>query len=184
MKRGHFFKEGVRNIKTTGTITRSSRFLSRRMIDSIDFDKARLIFEFGPGDGLITQHILDRMHPDARLLAFEIQDTFCEILEQRIVDPRFQLIKESAEHVSKYIDPASGKYADYIVSAIPFVVLPKELSIDIVQKSKDALRDDGQFIQMHYSLTLKSMYKRIFPNVKIDFELVNIPPAFVFRCSK
>ena len=58
-----FLLEGLRNIGTTGTITRSGTALCRAAIDRIDFTTARTIVELGAGDGVITKHILERLPP-------------------------------------------------------------------------------------------------------------------------
>jgi phospholipid N-methyltransferase len=71
---------------------------------------------------------------------------------------------------------------DYIVSAIPFVAFSKEDTVSIVSQAKDLLSQAGKYIQVHYSLVLKKIYKNIFPTVDLNFVLVNFPPAWVFVC--
>ncbi|MEM1215016.1 MAG: ribosomal RNA adenine dimethylase, partial [Bacteroidota bacterium] len=80
MNKIKFFTEGLRNMRTVGTVTPSSRFLCESMLKGIDFSKAKFLVELGAGDGVVTKHILKRMRPDARLLAFEVQPDFCELL--------------------------------------------------------------------------------------------------------
>ena len=53
-----FLKESIKNIKTVGTFTRSSKFLCRGMVKHVDFENAHTIVELGAGDGVITKHIL------------------------------------------------------------------------------------------------------------------------------
>ncbi|MCB0679166.1 MAG: hypothetical protein KDC32_05255, partial [Saprospiraceae bacterium] len=67
-----FFREGLRNLKTVGTLTRSSRFLCRKMVGQLDFSVVDTIVELGAGDGVITHYILEQMRPNARLFAFEV----------------------------------------------------------------------------------------------------------------
>ena len=71
-----------------------------------------------------------------------------------------------------------------IISAIPFLVLPDELTKDILMAGKKMLKTGGNFIQMHYVSSIKKMYKNIFGNVHTYFVPVNIPPGYVFRCVK
>jgi len=183
MKHLDFFKEGIRNIRTTGTITRSSRFLCREMIRPVNFEKAKIIVELGAGDGVITRHILDRMSADAKLISFEVNDKFCEIL-RNIRDPRLVVVEDSAEHISSQLEEHGFDHADYIVSALPFLSLPKELGTDILRKSAAALRPGGVFTQMQYSLLIRHLYESIFDKVTIRFVPLNVPPAFVFSCKK
>lgn len=183
MKHLDFFKEGIRNIRTTGTIIRSSRFLCREMIRPVNFEKAKIIVELGAGDGVITRHILGRMSEDAKLISFEVNDKFCEIL-RNIHDPRLVVVEDSAEHISSQLKEHGFDHADYIISALPFLSLPKELGADILRKSAAALKDGGIFVQMQYSLLLKHLYDAIFDKVSLRFVPLNVPPAFVLVCEK
>ena len=178
-----FLREGLRNIKTVGTITRSSKALCKKMTEPVNFDKARIIVEYGAGDGVITKHILSQMHKEARLLAFEVNQVFYPKLRE-IKDERLDLVFESAEDISSVLSNYDLDSVDCIISAIPFVNLTEELSFKILNNAKKVLKSNGTFIQMHYSLLERKMYKSIFGNLQINFEPLNIPPAFVFVCTK
>lgn len=182
MNKIKFLREGLKNLRTTGTVTPSSRFLCQSMIKGIDFSKARILVELGAGNGVVTRHILKKMHPDARLFAFEVQSNFCDLL-RKINDDRLVVIEDSAEHLASYLQTHNYESVDHIISAIPFVILPKDTAENIVKACRDSLGPKGFFIQMHYSTILKSLYENIFPKVKMSFTPLNIPPAFVFHCS-
>ena len=72
-------------MKTSGTIIPSSRFLVKKMLYEIDFSKADVIVELGPGNGVITKNILKKLHAKAVLICFEINDSFYNEL-QKIVN--------------------------------------------------------------------------------------------------
>ena len=183
MKAIEFFREGLKNIKTVGTLTRSSRFLCKRIVDQVDFDRAKVIVELGAGDGVITRHILERMGPDARLLAFEVNEKFCEKLRS-IDDDRLQVIEDSAEELGKYLAANGSETVDYVISAIPFVALPKELSLSIIRTCHNYLALGGLYIQVHYSLLVKNLYQTVFGNVNVKWMPLNVPPAFVLISRK
>lgn len=173
-----FLQEGLKNIRTVGTISRSSQFLCRKMTGLVDFEQARAIAELGAGDGVITRHILPQLHPDGKLLAFEVLPQMSAHLHS-IDDPRLVVVEDSAEHIQSHLDKAGIEQVDFIISAIPFVMLPQELALTIVKACRQALRPGGLFIQVHYSLLAKKLYDEVFGNVRIHFEPLNIPPAFV-----
>jgi phospholipid N-methyltransferase len=179
----NFLKESIKTMRTTGAIARSSKFLCREMLKPIAFDKAKVVVELGAGDGVMTYQILDKLRPDARLFCFEINPQFCEIL-RGIKDERFVLIEDSAEHLVEYLKKYGYAEADYIISAIPYVMLPDTLSNKIVKLCHKVLKKNGLYIQFHYSTFIQKMYKRIFGNVKINFVALNMPPAFVMICEK
>ena len=178
-----FFKESIRNLRTTGAIVRSSKFLVREMLKPIDFKNAKVIVEMGAGDGVMTFEILKNLSPTARLLCFEINPQFCEIL-RGIKDERFVLIEDSAEMLAAHMRRLHIKEVDYVISAIPFVALSDELSYSIVRGCFKALKKKGLYIQFHYSTLIKKMYTSIFGNIDINFVALNIPPAFVMICEK
>lgn len=178
-----FFKTSLRNFRTTGAIARSSKFLVKEMMKPIDFKQAKVIVELGAGDGVMTFEILKLMQPNSRLLCFEINPQFCEIL-RGINDDRFILIEDSAEMLGEHLRQLNIQDVDVIISAIPFVALPDELSESIVTGCFKALKKRGLYIQFHYSTLIKRMYKKIFGNIDINFVPLNIPPAFVMICEK
>lgn len=183
MNKIKFLRESLRNIKTVGTVTRSSKFLCEGMVKHVDFGSAKILVELGAGDGVITHHILKNMRPDCKLLAFEVNPKFCEHL-RKINDPRLVIVEDSAEKVGEYLAAHGFQQADAVISAIPFVALPEELSNKIVDSCKQHLKTGGFFIQVHYSLLLKKMYEKIFGNVATHFVAFNIPPAWVMVSTK
>lgn len=180
MNRFKFFKEGIRNIKTVGTVTRSSRYLCDKVINHSKIHQARAIVELGAGDGVLTRRILDRMPANCKLIAFEINDMFIDTLEA-IDDDRLVIAPDSAENIRKYLDEQGLEQVDIVYSAIPFSVFPKALAKKIVAASKAALAPDGEYLQIHYSLIEKKLYEKVFGNVEIFFQPLNIPPAFILK---
>lgn len=180
-----FFREALKNFKTAGTIMPSSKFLIKKMLKSIDFKTARVIVEYGPGNGIITHEILNRMHSDAILICFEVNTQFYQYLKQ-IDDKRLIVLNSSAENIKEVLEKLNISSADYFISSLPLTIIPKIIAENILKKSKDALSPSGQFIQYQYSLRFYHKIKQIFGknNVILKFEFVNIPPAFIYKCIK
>ena len=177
-----FFIESIKTLKKSGTLTQSGPALCKAMTDHITHDH-KIIVELGAGDGAITSYILKKMAPDAVLYSFEINDThFVKLLE--FEDSRLQPRCESAEEIIEILAAEGIKHVDTIVSAIPFMVLPTEISLDIIEKSHQILKKGHLFCQFHYSQGLKNLYKATFKEITSEFVLVNVPPAVVFRCKK
>ena len=183
MKKLEFFKESLKDLKTVGTFTRSSKFLCKGMIKHIDFSDAKLIVELGAGDGVITKFILDEMEPDAKLLVFEVNERFCEVL-RGIDDDRLIIAQDSAENIGSHVERLGFEKVDAIISAIPFVALPKELGYSIVRECHRCMKKGGMYIQVHYSLLTKKLYETVFGNVDINWIPLNVPPAFVLVSEK
>lgn len=184
MNKLKFFSESLKNLKRTGTITRSSKYLCEKMVEPVDFKNSKVIVELGAGDGVVTEYILREMRKDATLLTFEINEEFAKTISDKIKDKRMVLITDSADKLPEYLAKYGFEHADNIVSALPFVSLPDDLGTSIKKKSRDVLKKGGRFVQIHYSLLEKSSYEKIFGNIDVSFEARNIPPAFVMVCEK
>lgn len=174
-----FFKESVKNLKTVGTITRSSKFLCKAMIKPIDFSQAKVLVELGAGDGVVTKHILNAMQPDATLLSFELNSKFCNQMREKFSDKRLHIIEDDAAKVGEYLAKYNLGKADAVISALPFTLFPEEVSHKIINACKEHMKPNAPYTQMHYSLLKKSMYKDIFGNVELNFIPINVPPAWV-----
>ncbi len=182
MNKLKFLSESLKNLRTVGTFTRSSKFACEKMVSYVDFENSKVIVELGAGDGVITKHIVEKMRDDAILLTFEVNEEFCKTIRKEIDDPRVKVIEDSAEKLPYYLEQYGCKEVDNIVSAIPFVSIPEKLGKRIINISKSTLKKGGRFIQIHYSLLVKSRYEEAFNNVEVHFEARNMPPAFVLEC--
>lgn len=164
-----------------GTVIRSGPSMCRKMTEFIEPQKDKIIVELGAGDGVITSYILDVMEADATLFVFEINADLCKVVS-KIQDKRMILINDGAQNLQKYLDEYQITQVDMIISAIPFLVLPEELTQEILLLCKEKLKANGVFVQMHYAKTIQKLYKSIFGNVESFFVPLNIPPGYVFKC--
>lgn len=181
MKKIELFFEAISNLKTVGTVTFSSPALVKKILAPIDFSRAKLIVEFGAGDGCITRKILENMLPDARLISFEVNDKFIEGLKE-IKDPRLILIHDSAEKLRHFMAVYGFSKADAVISSIPISLIPDATAQQIMDEVTGSLTSEGKFIQLQYSLVSKKLYKHNFGSVDYNFFPLNLPPAFVYVC--
>jgi len=179
-----FFRESLKNLKTVGTITRSSKYLCKGMVKPIDFSTAKVIVELGAGDGVVTEHILEAMAPDAKLLAFELNHKFCNQMRNKLKDDRLIIVEDDASKLPHYLSENGLGKIDAVISAIPFTIIPEEITYKIVNTCKDHMVDNGTYVQIHYSLIPKKIYKNVFGNIFINFIPLNVPPAWVMVCKK
>jgi len=182
-KKRVFFKEAIKNIKTSGTVTPSSKYLTKKMLKAIDFDKAKVIVEYGAGNGVFTRKILQKITKDCIVLCFEVNEEFYKHLKT-INDDRLFVYQESCEQIKRICKDHHLTEVDYIVSSLPLTNIPNEVSEIILKESYDILKEDGIFLQYQYSLSYHKKLKKIYPNVKLDFEVRNVPPAFIYNCKK
>ena len=182
MTKRSFIKQFLKDRQMVGAVSPSTRFLGEKMLENIDFENAKLLVELGPGTGVFTDIILERMRDDARLVVFELNDQFYDTLSGRLDDPRVEIIHDSAEHVQKYI--GEGQNADAVISSLPLMVFPETLRLNVVNTAYDVLKPTGKYIQFQYSLQSKKLLESIYKSVSIKFTIKNFPPAFVYTCHK
>ena len=181
-KQSNFLGEFIKERKIVGAIAPSSKFLMKKMIAPIDFQKADVIVELGPGNGVFTKSILERMKQTSKLFSFELNTPFYEHISSIIDDKRLILINDTAEKIDMHLEKHGIGKVDYIVSSLPFTVIPKEVKLTIIDKCVKQLKEDGMFIQFQYSLNAKKLLSSKFSQIKIDFSALNFPPAFVYKC--
>lgn len=171
-------------MKTSGAVAPSSRFLVDKMLNEINFSKAELIVELGPGNGKITKKILSKLNSKAMLICFEINNHFYQEL-QKINHPQLIVLNKSAEAVKEELEKLGYIKSCHIISSLPLANIPKTISDNILQKSYASLSEEGTFIQYQYSLTYFKKLKKVFnQSISLDFEMLNLPPAFIYRCKK
>ncbi len=178
-----FLIEAIKNWKQSGTITQSSPNLCKEMVSHLDPNNEKIVVEFGAGDGVITKYILEKLPHDGKLFSFEINDALFEQMSN-IIDPRLVPIYDSAENLGVHLDKAGITQIDSVISSIPFVVLPTELTISILEEAKKYLKPGALFVQFNYSKILKGVYKSVFHNFTTKYIIMNTPPAFVFKCVR
>jgi phospholipid N-methyltransferase len=176
MEKKSFLSEAVKSFRTTGAIASSSQHLIRKMLAPINFEEATLIVELGTGDGCVTRAILERMRADARLVAFEINPIFWKKTHE-IMDSRLSLHLESATAMGQYIEPGT---VDAIVSSLPIAILPKSVKTDILENARAVLRQGGIYIQFQYSFADMKFIRSFFPQISLQLEVRNFPPAIVY----
>lgn len=174
----------IKHPSMVGGLVPSSPFLVDEVLRQIDWERAKVIVEYGPGVGSFTKKVVERMAPDARLIAFEINPDFIKLLGDTVQDPRFHLVSRSASEVDSVLREMGLESADYVISGIPFSVLPHGLRDTIVRKTHKILKPKGGFLVYQMSGAVLPYLERVFGNVARDFEWLNIFPMRMFYCAR
>lgn len=159
----------------------------RQIGQLINFAKAQVIVEYGPGDGAVTSHLLRNMKPDSRLVAIETNKNFVSVLHKRFTDDRISIVNDSAENVTAIMQKLDLPEADYIISGIPFSFIDPDTKDQIIGATASALHTSGSFI-VYQALTafgarksLKKAMNRHFITADRKPLLLNLPPLYVIE---
>lgn len=169
----------VKNIRTTGAISQTSKKTEQEITAQIT-DQTRLVIEFGMGHGNITQVILDKLHKDAKVFAFEVNEEFCEVVKKNFNDPRLTVVNDSAENLKDYID---DQKVDVFVSSMPLTMFPDDLVKSIMNTCANNIADSGSFSQILYNKKSHGRFSNYYQKIEVNGN-VALPPQYIYHCSE
>lgn len=166
-----------------GSVIPSSRFLVNDLLNQIDWDRARVLVEYGPGVGTITREMLKRMSHEATLVVIETNHEFVDFLGDTLRDPRLRVIHGSAVDVRRILAEHGLAPADCIISSIPYSFMSDSLRRQILTESRHALKQRGSMLVFQYTRTILPYLQSCFSSVRQGFQMFNILPARIFHCT-
>ena len=179
-----FLRGFIKHPVMVGSVIPSSKVLIDKMLAPVDWANCRLFVEYGPGVGTFTQHVLDRLAPDATLLTIDTNPDFTDYLNGKFADSRLQAVTGSAANVRKIMADRGFEAADYILSGLPFSTLPPGIGPRIAEQTEEALRPGGAFLVYQFSPKVRAFIAPHFDRIDKGFEWINIPPATLFWAWK
>jgi len=178
-----FAQNFLKHPKMIGSFIPSSRYLVDRLLGEIEWNSSSVIVEYGPGVGTITAKILQRMRPDAKLIAIEMNEDFVNYLRSSFDDERLHVVHGSAADVCSILQDLGTDGADAVISGIPFTVMPENVRTKILRDSRQCLRENGKFIVFQFTRAGLPHLRSEFSDVRVGFEPLNILPASLFFCN-
>lgn len=172
-----FFIEYLKHPKEIGSVTPSSHFLTNAMLHNVDWMNARTVVELGPGDGVMTKSILQRLNRDTQLVVFETNPV-CAAALREINDDRLRVQESSAWDIEKHVTQGS---VDAVISGIPLSNFSHEETRVLARSIKEVLRPGGIYVQFQYLPLRLADVRAVFPQVRTTWEVRNIPPACVYK---
>jgi len=177
---GMFIQGFIKHPVMVGSIVPSSDRLIRKMLGPVDWANTKVFVEYGPGVGTFCRPILDRLAPDAQLIAIDTNPDFVAYLRHTIVDPRFSAIHGSAVDVRGIVADHGHDAADYVVSGLPFSTLPPGVGDAIGKATAEVLRPGGAFLVYQFSPKCRDFIAPYLPRIDHDMEWWNVPPAQLY----
>lgn len=175
-----FIRSMLAQPRQVGAVWPTSRSAVRDLLDMGDIPKARVVVEFGVGTGVYTEQILERLGPEAKFLAFEIDPKLASAVSRKLPDPRLRVIHASAERAEEYLQ---GEPADVVVSSLPFTTFPAPLRENIMSVSCRILSPHGMMLVLQYSPRVLPLLQKRFSQIRRRISPLNVPPAFLYACQ-
>ena len=179
-----FFQGFIKHPVMVGSIIPSSDKLIRKMLAPVDWGACTLFVEYGPGVGTFCRPILERMAPDATLIAIDTNPDFVRYLDHIITDSRFVAVHGSAADVEQIVKDHGHEAADYVLSGLPFSTLPPGVGAAIGGATARVIRSGGAFLVYQFSPKVKDFLTPHFGEIDHDMEWWNVPPAQLYWAWK
>lgn len=181
-------------MRSVGTVHPSSVFLARTMASAIaKHDSPRAIVELGAGTGSITDEILKHVRLCDRFIGIEANKKLAEICEKNIArhahnKGNAHIVHEKAQRTGAVLCTYGIAAVDDVICTLPFRLLPKSETKEILKEVRHILKPGGHFIFIRYVIAPAN---KDVPETLHDFTVVkkklvvrNIPPAEVVVMRK
>ena len=186
-----FLREFIASPTVIGAVAPSSEHLARAMVDGLDLKNARAVLEYGPGTGIVTDHIRKGIAPYTRLAAIEINPRMATFFKQR--HPDVPLYEDTVANARMICDYADIEMVDCIVSGLPWSTFSEPLQVKLLDEMMRVLRPGGCFVTFAYihglalppAKRFANLLQKYFGSVsKSGIIWRNVPPALVYRCRR
>ncbi|WP_379155564.1 class I SAM-dependent methyltransferase [Paenibacillus sp. sgz5001063] len=176
-----FLRSFIQNPKRVGSVTPSSRFLARSMVNQAPWHEIKAVAELGSGTGAITRLFNAKITNTTKVLLFEMDKTMSNNLKMRY--PNFSCHRNAA-YLVETMNNSNIHQLDCIFSGLPFYNFEPELRNTLVKQIYESLKPGGLFIAFQYSLQMKKQLTEYFNIDTIKYVPLNFPPAFVYVCRR
>ena len=176
-----FFKSLLKSPLKTGAFFPSSKNLAHSISIFVDIPgEDEYVVELGAGTGRVTEAILSRGVPEAKLIVFEMQPSLVKFLKKKF--PYTTVIEGNVADMMKLLPQQVIGKVSTVVSGIPMVNLRFHEQQAIVKSCKDVMKEDGALLQFTYRpgsplpsnrLGLRQHY--------LGHVLMNMPPAAIWQ---
>lgn len=179
----NFFKQTIKNFKRTGAVAPVRKKTAQKLVDSVRLDiaMADVVFEFGPGTGVISDEILKLMHKDATLFLIEANPEFTAHLKIKYLhDDRVIVVTEYAQNLR-----TEALSVDVVINSIPLSLIDKVTRTKIYSIMFNILKNNGVFAQYQYSkITLPQFFEAFKRSIKCKLTFSNIIPTWLMIARK
>ena len=187
----NFLKQMWMHPKTTWAITASWRNLSTLITDIANLEDKKCVVELWPGTGVFTKKIITKIPHGCSFFWLEINSEFVDELNKNY--PNVKIYNAWAQDIKKYLSKHQKTNCDCIISGIPWAALDTNTQKSLLNKLYEPLEVGWEFLTFAYihwlALPAGVQFKRLLNQKfkKVEKSRIvwrNLPPAFVYRCTK
>jgi phospholipid N-methyltransferase len=176
-----FCRRFLHNPSCIGSVIPSSRYLARKVADSVMWEDCDIVVELGAGTGSFTKYLVANKPSKTKIVLFEKDPVFrAQLKEMYQTIPLY----DDAARLTEILAKEGIGRVDCVVSGLPFAMFSAAKRRSILSQVQGALPKDGQFITFQYSPQMYWELCLYFTKVRVGFTLLNVPPAIVYTCRR
>jgi phospholipid N-methyltransferase len=176
-----FFLKFCRQGTRVGSVVPSSSWYARRMVEDIDWSRARCVVELGAGTGAITFELLRQAPSSCRCLIVERDVDFCGRLGERF--PAAEIVHGDACHLPQILRERQVATVDHVLCGLALPWFTPADRHRVLDACRRCLTPAGTFRQMTYMPWLHTAtYRRYFGAVGFRWVVLNVPPGGYYLC--
>jgi phosphatidylethanolamine/phosphatidyl-N-methylethanolamine N-methyltransferase len=174
-----FFRTWAEKPLQLGSVTPSSRYLSRAIARHIDPRSDGPVIEIGAGTGPVTEALLHRGVAEKRLVLIEYSADFCKLLRRRF--PAATVVQGDAYSLVKTLDGTVEAKAAGVVCGLPLFTKPEAMRLDLLRQAFSLMKQDAPFVQFTYAVVSPMPLRNAFFEARRSPRVWrNMPPACVW----
>lgn len=139
----------IRTWGTTGAVAPSGKALARRMVSHVDPRGTGIVLELGPGNGVVTQALIDRGVAPSRIVAVEFNPDFCRIVAERC--PGVRVVQGDAYNLDQTLAGIHDGGFAAAVSSLPLLLREPPDRVRLVKSVLARLPRTSALAQFSYS---------------------------------
>lgn len=148
-----------------------------------------VVVELGPGTGVVSGRIADRLPPGGRHLAIDLNPHMVAYL--RRVHPDLDVVEGDARNLGEILSERGIDRVDAVISGLPWAFFPDALQHEILTAVSAALTPRGSFATFAYlhglplaaARRFRARLESMFAETSVSRPVWrNVPPAVVYTC--
>ena len=174
-----FFRTWTEKPLQLGSVTPSSRYLSRVIASYVDPRSEGPVVEIGAGTGPVTEALIKHGIAERRLVLIEYSAEFCALLRRRF--PAATVIQGDAYKLGERLEGVLKEPAAAIICGLPLFTKPEAMRLALLAEAFRHMKPQAPFIQFTYAVVSPMPLKNAFFTWKASPRIWrNVPPARVW----
>jgi len=148
------------------------------------------VVELGPGTGVFTEQIVNKLGSNSTFFALELNKVFVKATKNRC--PQAEVYHDTAQSIKHYLNKHNVDQCDCIVSSLPWTIFEPDDQNILLETLSSVLAPGGSFVSIVYlGAKTRRRGRHFIDSLPTHFNTVyktktvwqNLPPTQIYRCG-